>query len=123
MDEVLREEKTGLHTQSRGVLGKRGARVALDQSIKIKTLAKMGDMRLPRKHCLPHLWSCRVFLRLSPFPALQKGSHSLQGLSRHARYPDPQAQEEKTGGWKKMVGSQVSTAWLEGAAGRGPSQC
>ena len=65
MDEVLREEKTGLHTQSRGVLGKRGARVALDQSIKIKTLAKMGDMRLPRKHCLPHLWSCSL---PPPFP-------------------------------------------------------
>lgn len=41
MDEVLRGEKTGLQTQSRGVVAKRGARVQLDQSIKIKKLAKM----------------------------------------------------------------------------------
>ena len=41
MGEVLRGEKTGLQTQSRGVVGKRGAHVQLDQSIKIKKLAKM----------------------------------------------------------------------------------
>ena len=41
LGEVLRGEKTGLQTQSRGVVGKRGAHVQLDQSIKIKKLAKM----------------------------------------------------------------------------------
>lgn len=41
MDDVLRGEKTGLQTRGRGLVGKRGAHVQLDQSIKIKKLAKM----------------------------------------------------------------------------------
>lgn len=48
-------------------------------------------MRLPRKHCLPHLRSCRAFHCLSPFPTLQKGSHACQGLRRRqvSRSTDP----------------------------------
>ena len=41
MDKVLMGGKTDLQTQGIGVVGKRGARVQLDQSIKIRKLAKI----------------------------------------------------------------------------------
>lgn len=41
MDKVLMGGKTDLQAQGIGVVGKRGARVQLDQSIKIRKLAKI----------------------------------------------------------------------------------